>query len=174
MGGKNMKNKMLAIIAMAGMLLTVTSVFAAGGFDQFGYNEKANNFVGTGSSWCQGKLGWDKATCDAYMGVYANDKLVMKWNEAWDECNDAGNNDPEACAGAWTNNQWNGKGKDGSGEVWHYKIVWVGPCGTYGTVLDDGGYCIWGSYEVVMDQGTAGGVHSILAKATPSGYGSYK
>lgn len=138
------------------------------GFDEFGYNNIARNFVGTGSSWCQGKIGWNKDTCDDYMGVYANDKIVMKWNEAWDNCNDL--NTPEACAGAWTDNEWNGR-KDGSGEVWHYKIKWIGSCGSDYTLLDDGGYCLWGSYEVVMDQGIVDGEHIWLTKALPNGYG---
>ncbi len=62
------------------------SVFAApntqNGFDQYGYNDKARVFVGTGSSWCQGKFGWTQSVCVAYLGDYANDKLVMKWNKA--------------------------------------------------------------------------------------------
>jgi len=100
---------------------------------------------------------------------------VMKWNEQWDICNDAGNLDPDACTGAWLNNEWNGKVKGGSGSVWHYKFVWVGPCGAYGDPLPDGGYCIWGQYEVLMDQGhdlSYGSGHLWFARSTPNGYGA--
>lgn len=135
------------------------------GFNEFGYNYGARVFNGTGESWSLAKgLPAD------YLGIYAPDKLVMKWNAAWDACNDLGTTD--ACTGAWTDNEWNGM-NGGSGSVWHYKIVWVGSCGADGNPLPNGGYCIWGSYEVLMDQGTFDGVHSLL-KATPNGYGAFK
>ncbi len=141
------------------------------GFDQYGYNDTARIFNGTGLSWCMGKLGYDEAGCRAYMGDYANDKLVMKWNAEWDHGNTDGWTD--SYYNAWENNQWNGKVPGGSGEVWHYKIVWVGPCNE-GTYFENGGYCIWGQFEVIMDQGSIDGVHSFLAHGNPSGYGAYK
>lgn len=138
------------------------------GFDTFGYNDCARIFNGTGSSWSLAAgLPAD------YLGVYAPDKLVMKWNAAWDACNADGT--PENCAGAWTDNEWNGKIAGGSGEVWHYKIKWVSPCGADYTPLPDGGYCIWGSYEVLMDQGqdpNIGPGHLWFAHAKPNGYGN--
>ena len=131
------------------------------GFDQYGYNETARIFNGTGASWSLAKgLPAD------YLGAYAKDKLVMKWNAAWDAC--VTGNEPE-CLGAWTDNEWNGM-KDGSGSVWHYKIIWVGAGGNTSPYWLDGGYSIWGTYEVIMDQGTFEGVHTLL-KATPNGYG---
>lgn len=93
----------------------------------------------------------------------------MKWNEAWDTCNEGG-----SCAGAWEDNEWNGRVPGGSGEVWHYKIKWVGPCGG-NLAPTDGGYCIWNSYEVTMDQGSdpnAGPGHLWFAHAKPNGYGN--
>jgi len=57
--------------------------------------------------------------------------------------------------------------------VWHYKIKWVGACAE-GASLPDGGYCIWGQFEVVMDQGidpNLGPGHQVLALARPNGYG---
>lgn len=153
------------MVAVFGVIATVS---AKGGFDEFGYNDTARIFNGTGSSWCQGKIGWDKATCDAYMDPYQNDKLVMKWNAAWDAC--VLGTEP-ACAGAWTDNEWNGNVPGGSQTgVWHYKIVWVGSCGAYGTPLPDGGYCIWNSYEMLMSQGADAG-HFWDAHAVPNGYG---
>ena len=119
------------------------------GFNEFGYNYCARIFNGTGSSWslAQG-LPYD------YLGINSPDKLVMKWNAAWDACNNLGT--PEACAGAWTDNEWNGKIAGGSGQVWHYKIQWSAVCAAStdpSTDPIDGGYCVWGSYEVLMDQG---------------------
>ncbi|MDZ4226072.1 MAG: hypothetical protein U1C66_01115, partial [Patescibacteria group bacterium] len=118
------------------------------GFDEYGYNERAHIFNGAADGVdrnLDGKV-WGDPT-------YANDKLVMKWNKAWDECNDAGNDDEAACAGAWINNEWNGAGKNGSKEVWHYKIIWVGSAGEASPHWQEGGYSVWGNYEVLMDQG---------------------
>ncbi len=148
---------------------TVIPTFAAGGFDQYGYNDTARIFNGTCLSWGMGKYNWSQAQAEAYCGDYSNDKLVMKWNDEWDRGNAEGWTDINGYD-AWTDNEWNGK-KNGSGEVWHYKIKWIGNC-VEGEVQEDGGYCIWGQFEVVMDHGTSDGVHTWLAKATPNGYGA--
>jgi hypothetical protein len=173
-----MKKKSIGVVFVVSilMLMMVGSVFAAGGFDQYGYNNKARLFNGTGESWAMGKFGMTKAQADAYMGVYAQDKLVMKWNAEWDRGN-AENwaNGPYA---AWTDNEWNGAFKGGSGAVWHYKIVWVG--GSHPVDYEpapDGGYYIWGQFEVIMDQGkdpSYGPGHFWFAHATPTGYGAAK
>jgi hypothetical protein len=171
-----MKKIISGIVSIA----TAVSVFASAGvalaagghgFDQYGYNRSARVFVGTGSSWCQGKLGWSKATCDAYMGIYANDQLVMKWNAAWNACNAAGNDDESACAGASLDNEWNGMVPGGSGETEHFKAIWVGSAGEDSSYWRDGGYLIWNNYEALMDQGMADGSHWWAAHATPNGYG---
>ncbi len=153
----------VALIAVLGIVATVS---AKGGFDEFGYNDQARVFNGTGSSWCL--AGGQSANC---VGIYSPDKLVMKWNAAWDDCNDAGNDDEDACAGAWTSNEWNGNVPGGSGEVWHYKIIWVGSAGEASDYWREGGYLVWNNYEVIMDQGTADGVHTVFAHAVPNGYG---
>lgn len=149
---------------------------AANGFDQFGYNDTARNFVGTGSSWCQGKLHLSKAACDAYMGVYANDKLVMKWNAEWDRGNDEGWNDPNGYQ-AWTDNEWNGRA-NGSGEIWHYKIAWDKGCADgvvpSGTAVKGSAYCLWGPFAMLLSQGSGADrthVWDVLLK--PAGYGAY-
>jgi hypothetical protein len=165
-GGK-MKKLMFALVVLA--LLAIPSAAYAGGpagkggFDQYGYNDTARLFNGTGGSWCLEK-GLPFSCLDLPGTVYANDKLIMKWNAAWDTCNAGG-----ACAGAWTDNEWNGQVPGGSGETWHYKIVWVGPC----TDPVDGGYCIWGNYEVILSQGTTASGHLWDTRAKPAGYGSY-
>ena len=109
-----MKKILMSLIVASVLIVSFGFVAAKGGFDANGFNARANNFVGTGSSWCL-----YKGLSEDCLGNYGNDKLVMKWNEAWDECNAAGNNDEDACAGAWLNNEWNGAFPGGSGEVWH-------------------------------------------------------
>ena len=154
----------LAMFALAG-----TASAAGGGFDQYGYNDTARIFNGTGSSWCL--AGGSSAGC---MGAYSNDKLVMKWTADWDRGN-AENWANPPYTGAWTDNEWNGKGKGGSGSVWHYKIVWVGAELENSQYWRPGGYAVWGQFEVLMDQGvdpSYGPGHIWFAKATPNGYGS--
>ncbi|HLA89027.1 MAG TPA: hypothetical protein VJL28_01195 [Gemmatimonadaceae bacterium] len=138
------------------------------GFDQYGYNRCARLFNGTGSSWCVQR----NAPADC-VGIYSPDKLVMKWNEEWDRGN--AENWTQPPYGAWEDNEWNGKKAGGSGAVWHYKIKWVGACGADGTPLADGGYCIWGQFDVLMDQGhdpAFGPGHIWFARANPNGYGN--
>ncbi len=140
-----------------------------GGFNEFGYNYTARNFNGTGLSWCVGKGIGDVAFCTAYMSPYANDKLIMKWNAEWDRGNGEGWSNPPY--DAWENNEWNGRCKGCSGEVWHYKIQWSEACKN-GTYVGDG-YCIWGQFEVLSDHGsTADHEHLIYAHSKPNGYGN--
>lgn len=139
------------------------------GFDEFGYNRTARIFNGTGSSWCveQGAA----ADC---LGIYSPDKLVMKWNAEWDRGN--AENWTNGPYDAWENNEWNGKVEGGSGAVWHYKIVWVGDYETNPDLITEGGYGIWGQFEVIMDQGkdpSFGPGHFWFAHANPTGYGAY-
>ena len=165
-----MKDKRILFgVIAATMLATVGTVFAAGGFNQYGYNYGARIFVGTGASWSLAKgLPAD------YLGIYSPDKLVMKWNAEWDRGNSENWANPPYAA--WTDNEWNGKGvAGGSGAVWHYKIQWVGSCGADYTPLPDGGYCLWGQFETIMDQGidpSMGPGHLWFAHANPTGYGT--
>ena len=137
------------------------------GFDQFGYNYNARIFVGKAD-------GVDRVLDGKVWGdpMYANDNLVMKWNEAWDLCNDHGNNDVTYCLGAWTSNEWNGMMPDGTQSVWHYKIIWVGATGRSSPYWRDGGYVVWNNYEVIMDQGVDPTGHAVYAHAIPNGYGA--
>ena len=158
-------------VAIMGIIFVASRVIgvSAAGFNEFGYNYTARNFNGTGSSWCQAK-GFS-SDC---MGIYSPDKLVMKWNAEWDRGNSENWSQPPY--GAWTDNEWNGKGvSSGSGAIWHYKIIWVGPGLESSTYWKPGGYGIWGQFEVIMDQGqdpTLGPGHIWFTKATPAGYGS--
>jgi hypothetical protein len=151
---------------------TIGSTTYPRGFNDFGYNYCARIFNGTYGSWCLA----GGAAPDCMGEIYSNDMVVMKWNAAWDACNYLGT--PTACDGAWTDNEVNGKIPGGSGEVWHYKIQWSQACadGSFVAVAG-GGYCIWGSYEVLMDQGIdpnvpLGGPHFWGAHAIPTGYGT--
>lgn len=139
---------------------------AGGGFDQFGYNYTARLFNGPAD-------GVDRVLDGAVWGdaTYAKDRLVMKWSKAWD---DSRFNGVPWIPEAWTDNEWNGKAPGGSGEVWHYKIKWVGKCGVDGTPLPNGGYCIWGEFEVIMSQGSVANKHFWDAHAIPTGYGMHK
>ncbi|MBI4528712.1 MAG: hypothetical protein HY695_33360 [Deltaproteobacteria bacterium] len=166
-----MKTVSVLIIVLAVMVWTSPAMPA--GFDEFGYNRTARVFVGTGWSWCMGK-GIGEAWCEWYLGPYANDHLVMKWNKEWDRGNEEGWSKPPY--DAWTDNEWNGAVPDGSGSVWHYKFVWFGSCGKDYTPLPNGGYCIWGEFETIMDHGVDlnyGPGHYFLGKAQPNGYGYY-
>ncbi|MDO8424279.1 MAG: hypothetical protein Q7S54_01565 [bacterium] len=140
-----------------------------GGFDQYGYNRRARIFNGTGSSWCLARGA--AVNC---LGIYSPDKLVMKWNDEWDRGNAEGWSDPNGYR-AWESNEWNGNCAGCSGAVWHYKIQWVGACGADGTPLADGGYCVWGQFEVLQDHGqdpNLGPGHIWFAQAKPGGYGT--
>ncbi len=166
-----MKRTISILVVLVVLLSFGSSIaLAGGGFDDAGYNRKARIFNGTGWSWCMDKVG-NEAWCENYLGNYANDKLIMKWNDEWDRGNEESWSNPPY--DAWLSNHWNGNGKDGSGEMWHYKYVWVGPCGDYGTPLDNGGYCIWGQFAVIMSHGTGEDGHVWDTHATPNGYGFY-
>ena len=160
---------MKKIFALIVSLIALSvSVFAAGGFDQYGYNRGARIFNGPASGWCL-----QRGAPAGCLGIYSNDRLVMKWNAEWDRGN-AENwaNTPYA---AWEDNEWNGMCNGCSGAVWHYKIKWIGSCGADLTILPDGGYCIWGQFEVLMDQGVDPNLepgHFWIAKALPNGYGT--
>lgn len=156
---------LITAIAVAVILCFTAPIFGQpGGFDEFGYNYKARIFVGPGDG-CDRNLDgtiWGDPT-------YAKDHLVMKWSKAWD---DARFNGAPWTPDAWTDNEWNGKGPGGSGEVWHYKIIWVGAELENSKYWKEGGYPIWGQFEVIIDQGTIDGEHIWNTHAIPTGYGA--
>jgi len=182
-----LKLALVALSLLAVLCVSTAPAFAQGGFDQYGYNMKAMIFVGTGESWAMGKLGLSHTDAEAYMGVYAHDRLVMKWSLAWHmavfgpdgirENGDEWDWTPEA----WCTNEWNGAvGKQwgggivsGSGEIEHCKIIWVGPELESSQYWRDGGYAIWGQFEVILDFYCGPAVHGIdwYAHATPNGLG---
>lgn len=166
------------LVPTAASLMSVSSAtcelangeFVSYGFDEFGYNRCARIFNGTYGSWCL-----EQGLAFGCMGIYSPDQLVMKWNAEWDRGN-AENWLIPPYDGAWLDNEANGKKANGSGAVWHYKIQWIGACGPDYTELADGGYCIWGIFEVLMDQGLDPNLsfpgHQWFALAKPNGYGN--
>ncbi len=156
--------KKFLVLILVVTLLAIPLTNASAGFDDLGYNEVAGIFVGAADGVDRNPDGtvWGNPT-------YANDHLVMKWSKAWDE---AKYNNAPWTTDAWIDNEWNGAFPGGSGEVWHYKIQWVGSCGSDGTPLPDGGYCVWGQFEVLMDQGMSDSVHYWLAHGISTGYGN--
>ena len=168
-------------VAMAGLTLSAGVAGASpngngGGFDSFGYNYTARVFNGTYLQWCAEQGITDPVACSNDLGgASVNDQVIMKWNAAWDACNASPIlSRPANCAGAWTDNEINGMVPGGDGSVWHYKIVYSPVCAAGGTPTNGSGYCVWGDYEVLMDQGTVNGTHTSYALATPNGYGAYK
>ncbi len=168
-----MKKILGLFIGVTLALALAVSVHAAGGFDQYGYNYTARIFNGPLSGWCNKYYGNTDNCVGTLYEPWANDHLTMKWNAAWDACNAVGGLDASVCTGAWTDNEWNGMMPGGSGETWHYKMVWVGDCVTDSTLVPEGGYCIWNQYAVILSHGTAEGEHLWDALAKPAGYGTY-
>lgn len=155
----------------AAILILVVLVLPAlgksdSGYDQYGYNYQARLFNSRAD-------GVDRTLDDKVWGdsYYANDHLVMKWSKAWD---DARFNGATWTCDAWEDNEWNGKASGGSGETWHYKISWVGPELQKSSCWREGGYPIWGEFEVTFSQGNAGQGHVWETLTKPSGYGSWK
>lgn len=171
-------NKLLIITTsvVIGLVLSTTIAFASqttgNGFNQYGYNNTARLFNGTLNQWCLKKGITDSTVCGSYGFGSANDKLVMKWNAEWDRGNAEGWSNPPY--NAWTNNEFNGNVKDGSGFVWHYKIVWVGEYVSDPTLIPSGAYGIWGQFAVIMDQGIDPILgHVSFALGSPAGYGAF-
>lgn len=151
-------------LSLIGASTLSVSALSSNGFNEYGYNYNARIFSGKADGVDRKLDGtvWGDAT-------YANDHLVMKWNKAWSDCNSHGYNDPAYCAGAWDTNEWNGMVPGGSGETEHVKIIWVGSGANQSQYWVAGGLSIWGNYEVIMDQGMAGGTHHVYTFATPNG-----
>jgi len=160
--------KLLFVLALVALLLVPAAGAAAKppqgeGFDEFGYNYGARVFVGAADGvdrMLDGKL-WGDPT-------YAADHLVMKWSKAWDEARFHG---APWGPDAWVTNEWNGRVPGGSGEVWHYKIIWVGPDLENSPYWREGGYPIWRQFEVIFDHGTSPDGHFWYAHANPAGFG---
>jgi len=155
-----MWKRVTILLAVVGLM--TLPVWAKGGFDQYGYNYNARIFVGKAD-------GVDRTLDGTVWGdpMYANDHLVMKWSKAWD---DARFNGAPWTPAAWETNEWNGQVSGGSGEVWHYKIVWVGAELETSPYWVPGGYAIWGQFEVIFSHGTGPDGHFWETHAIPTGF----
>lgn len=153
------------VAVLSGAVISPSVAGTASGFDQWGYNYTARIFQGSADGVDRNLDGtvWGDST-------YAKDHLVMKWSKAWDEARFHG---APWSSDAWEDNEWNGKVSGGSGEVWHYKIVWVGPELEKSQYWRPGGSAIWGQFEVIFSQGTVANEHFWETHANPAGYGVY-
>jgi len=162
-----MKKWIMLLLSMGLVMLLMTPfALAGGGFDEFGYNYQARLFVGKAD-------GVDRNLDGTVWGdpTYANDHLVMKWSKGWDDARFHGASwGPDT----WEDNEWNGMVPGGSGEICHYKIIWVGSELQDSPYWRDGGYAIWGQFEVLMDHCTIDGEHIWYTHAAPSGYGAHE
>lgn len=151
------------------------------GFDQYGYNYQGHLFVGTYDSVDRDITGVDGDyngdASDPSMATL-NDKLTMKWSDAWlsnVDCNDDGKLDRGLVDGVvggtskgWLINQSQGDyDSDGDGTAdAHYsyfvKIVWVGPGGS-----------LWGEYEIIerVLNDPKGGVTGLEFPVVAPGFG---
>lgn len=144
------------------------------GYDQFGYNYQAHMFNGTYDS-------SDRTLDGTYWGDtgdYVNDKLIMKWSDAWlanVDCNGNGKLDRGLVDGVvggtskgWLTNHVEGDyDSDGNGTqdahyTWFDKIVWVGPGGD-----------LWGQYTIIEEvvNDPAAGLHGLQFKVGAPGFG---
>ncbi len=132
------------LVATLVTLIAVAPATAQSAFDEFGYNDDAMFFVGTGDS-------WDRSIDGTYAGdpTYANDRLTMRWNAEWARGVREHWSDPEGYTGAWLSNQWNGNVPGGSGELASYKFTWVGDCAT-GEKVEGAGTCTHDQFAVIV------------------------
>lgn len=171
----------------SGTLLTSAGGVITPGYDDYGYNYQANMFNG--------------GYCDAYQNdswclPYANDELIMKWNDAWlsnVDCDYDGLLDRHygfptyRGSGAWLTNHQSGYvevNENGKLKKWTYfsKIVAVPADAT----LSDGywytaegiiiGYSIWDEFAVTEEiyNDPSAGAHGLLYKGLAApGFGQY-
>lgn len=142
------------------------------GYDQFGYNYQAHMFNGTYDS-------SDRTIDGTYWGStgdYVDDKLMMKWSDAWlanVDCDHDGKLDrglvdgvPSGTSKGWLTNHVVGDYTDVDGNIQNYtdfvKIVWTGP-----------GSPLWGQYTIIQEvlNDPAAGFTGLLSKIGAPGFG---
>lgn len=141
------------------------------GYDQYGYNYQARMFNGTYDSSDRNLDG----TYWGSTGDFVDDKLIMKWSDAWlanVDCNADGKLDrglvngvPDGISKGWLTNQINGDYLDANGNqhyTWFDKIVWTGP-----------GSPLWGQYTIIQEVANdpAGGLNGLQFKIGAPGFG---
>lgn len=127
--------------------------FWPNGFDEYGYNYGANLFVGP-YDW------YDRDKEGGWAGPeYHYITLVMKWSDNWWS---------ENKEGSWCTNHQYGTEEDGTHWTYFCKIVYTGEYHDYGWVYPDGGWAIWGYYEVIQEVYSGYGCYT---HAKPTGLG---
>ena len=181
-----MKRKYLLFGILIFVLLIPTIVYAAGGFDEWGYNYTAKIFNGM---WCDYHPLYRPG--GIYHGCYLPDLRAvtrrMKWNDAWlskyDRDGDGSLDrhygfESYIGSGAWTTNHMSEQylGADGKMHTWVYftKIV-AKPTADY-NCLENGGYEIWNDFCTILDvyNDPYGGANGVELKAANPGFGVYK
>lgn len=182
----NMEAKGGCVSIQGGTLLDSSGNVIETGYDQFGYNYQARKFNGTYDS-------SDRKIDGTYWGDvadYVDDKLAMKWNDAWlsnKDCDGDSKLDRHfgrasyVGSGAWLTNNVSGDYYDADGNVCHYtyfvKIVAV----SASDILLSGiwhdskgveiGPEIWGQFAIIQSiyNDPCGGFHGVeyLSPARP-------
>ncbi len=141
------------------------------GYDQFGYNYQAHMFNGTYDSSDRNLDG----TYWGDTGDYVDDKLMMKWSDAWlsnVDCSGDQKLDRGLVDGVvggislgWLTNHVEGDYTDANGVIQHYtnfvKIVWTGSGP------------LWGQYTIIeeVSNDPAMGFSGLLSKIGAPGFG---
>ncbi|GAB4482275.1 MAG: hypothetical protein Kow00124_30960 [Anaerolineae bacterium] len=170
----------------SGTLLTSDGVPITTGYDEWGYNYQAHMFNGT--------------YCDAYRDAawcqdWAEDELIMKWNDAWlsnKDCDGDGlldrhyGFDSYIGSGAWLTNHMAGVYEGDNGETckWNYfvKIVAAPADATltggfwYAADGTEIGPAIWGQFAIIQEVSNdpCWGDHGVIYNSpAPTGFGFY-
>ncbi len=162
---------MKKVLALIVALLTLATVaYAAGGFDQYGYNYQAQSFNGR---YCD----FDRVIG----GDFCDVQLSMKWSYYWLNPDRQRGCDRKTgvCTGTstgWLTNHQRGTNPNGSHWEYFVKIVYTGESHPDGFVYPNGGYAIWGVYEVIQEvyNDPSVGANGKLTLANPPGFGTYK
>ncbi|NIP32710.1 hypothetical protein GWN26_06960, partial [Candidatus Saccharibacteria bacterium] len=81
------KKKFLLIIIPLTVVLTLAAYigigYAVNGLQASKVSVKANLFNGSGFEWCMIYGYGSEYLCDMFYGTFANDKVIMKWNDEW-------------------------------------------------------------------------------------------
>jgi len=181
-----MKRKYLLFGILVFALLIPTIVYAAGGFDEWGYNYTAKLFNGMYCDY-HPSVRPGGANHDSCMASFGNVNLEMKWNDAWlskyDRDGDGSLDrhygfDSYIGSGAWTTNHMSEQyiGDDGKKHTWVYftKIV-AKPTEDYDCAAN-GGAQIWGDFCTILSiyNDPYGGATGVELKAANPGFGVYK
>jgi hypothetical protein len=73
---------------------------------------------------------------------------------------------------AWEIYRWNGMVPGGTGDVWQFKIFWVGPELMDSPYWREGGFPYAFEFEIIMYQGTFDGNHLMFIHVVPNGFGA--